>query len=78
MSDTTCGRCGEPYNLRDWCEPTRHCDLCAHEVNETLRRRLASALRALRECNQPRDLTHAWNAAYSGLRADRKLRRGWD
>lgn len=28
--DTDCEKCGRPYTLRENCEPTPFCDLCAH------------------------------------------------
>ena len=31
-NDTHCKRCGEFYDLRDGCEPTDFCDLCAQTI----------------------------------------------
>lgn len=53
--DCICERCGDSYSLRDGCEPTPFCDVCAHEVIDTLRAALAEAKRIIAEATLPYD-----------------------
>jgi len=42
-SETCCKCCGDEYALRDGCEPTKYCDLCAHKMVDCLESELAEA-----------------------------------
>ena len=42
-SETCCKSCGDEYELRDGCEPTKYCDLCAQKVVERIERELDKA-----------------------------------
>lgn len=32
MNDPQCLKCGDPYTLRDGCDPTTFCDTCAQSI----------------------------------------------
>lgn len=53
MSEHTCKQCGEYYVLRQECDPTDYCDLCAQTMLEDCikeRDRLLVAYKAYRHC----------------------------
>lgn len=43
IPEPTCAMCGEEYCLRDGCEPTKYCDICAHIAAEAAERELSEA-----------------------------------
>ena len=58
-SETCCKSCGDEYELRDGCEPTKYCDLCAQKVVERVERELDAAwteLLRLRDVVCPEDV----------------------
>lgn len=44
-----CSKCGNYYELRDGCEPTKYCDQCAHDVLDSVSAELEAAKRACTE-----------------------------
>ena len=50
MSEPTCKRCGDDYELRFGEEPTEFCDRCAHLVIDELKERLETLERHVAAC----------------------------
>lgn len=65
--ETTCKRCNKTYSLREGCEPTKYCDICAHAALEEAEKQIASLIARLAEAEKDKKrLDWLQRAVFSG------------